>query len=317
MAKRKPYRFPLYVLIRLFAALIYIMPRTWAMVTARCLGCLAYYGIRRQREMALDNLKRAFAGEKSDHEIRDIAKRVFEHLAMTAAEVLQFPKLDFEKASKLIDLGDAFQVYDDILREGKGLISVTAHLGNWELLAGIFGLKGYQGGVLARRIYYEPYNRWIVGLRNSVKVPTIYRDRSSRQILDILSRNQIVGMLPDQDIDSLKGVFVDFFNRPAFTPEAPVKMALASGAPIVPNFLVRQPDGRYRWVMGEIIRPSVQTTREDAIREGTERWMHQFEKIIQKHPEQWGWMHNRWKTGKWKREEIRRRSASVAKAEVA
>ena len=296
MAKKKPYRFILYLLVRAGAWLVYALPRSAALVLGRFFGQLAYYGVSRHRKRTLDNLRRVFGKGKSEAEIRSLAKQVFEHLAMTSVEVLQFPKLDPEKAAKLADAEEAFRVYDELLREGKGVISVTAHIGNWELLAGIVCMKGYQGGVIARRIYYEPYNEWIVRLRKSIKVSTIYRDQSSREILEILKRNEIVGILPDQDIDSLSGIFVNFFGRPAYTPVGPVKLALVGGAPIVSNFLIRKSDGRYRLVVGEVIRPMVKTTREAAVREATEQWMQSFEKVIREYPEQWAWMHNRWKT---------------------
>ena len=150
--------------------------------------------------------------------------------------------------------------------------------------------------MVGRRIYYEPYNRWIVNLRQAVGLRTVYRSESARKILQVLSRNEAVGLLPDQDIDSLRGVFVDFFGRPAYTPVAPVRLALASGAPIVANFLIREPGDRYRFVAGGVIRPVIETTREEAEKKYTAEWMQGFEKIIRQYPGQWAWMHPRWKT---------------------
>ena len=268
------------------------------MAMARRFGGIAFTLVVRQREKTLTHLRLAFANEKSEEEIRGIAREVFENLAMTMAELLQFPKLSREKVEKLVDAGGAYEIYNRLLAEGNGLISVTAHIGNWELLAGIFGLRGHSGAVLARRIYYEPYNRWIVGLRQSLKVPTIYRDDSSRDILKRLARNEIIGLLPDQDIDSLKGVFVPFFGRLAYTPVAPVRLAMTSGAPILPNFLVRQKDGRYKLVAGQVLRvpDTMGLGREEASRKMTEDWMRQFENVIRMYPGQWAWMHNRWRT---------------------
>jgi KDO2-lipid IV(A) lauroyltransferase len=313
MAKKKPYRFLLYLVYRIGAFLVYLLPRSLAIGLARWTGKLAYVIVARQRNKALENLRFAFGQEKSEAEIRVLARRVFEHLAMTAAEVLQFPKLSREKINRLVDAEKAFQTYNTLLREGKGLISVTAHIGNWELLAGIFGANGYPGAVLARRIYYEPLNDWIVSLRQAVGVPTIDRDRSGREILKRLRANEVIGLLPDQDIASVKGIFVDFLGRPAYTPVAPVRLALASGAPLLPNFLIWGEGGRYRLILGEAIRPKITTTQEEAVREYTEKWMKSFEKVIREYPDQWAWMHPRWKSqpeaemerevGLWMREE--------------
>lgn len=298
MAKKKPYRFPLYLLARTAAWIFSLLPRTAALYAAKMLGGLSFSFVARQREKALAHLRMIFAKEKTEAEIQSIARQVFENMAMTSAELLQFPKMNAEKAAEITDSAEAVKIYDKLLALGKGLISMTAHIGNWELLAGIFGLKGYKGLVLARKIYYEPYNNWIVGLRNAVKVPTLYRDDSSREILKRLAAGEIVGLLPDQDIDSLKGVFVPFFGKPAYTPVAPVRIALSTGAPMLPNFLIRQDVTRYKLVVGQpIFTESYKNIgREEAVQKMTENWMSQFEKVIREYPGQWAWMHNRWKT---------------------
>ncbi len=296
MAKKKPYRYILYLACRAAAGIFYLLPRECALGLARILARLGYLVISRQRTKTLRHLDLAFGKEKTRAQKEAVARKVFEHSAMTAAEVLQFPKLNAKKIEKIVDLGNALEVYRSLLSEGRGLISITAHIGNWELLAGVFGLLGFRGAVLARRIYYEPYNQWIVGLRQSLHVPTLYRDQSSKEILKRLARSEIIGLLPDQDVESLKGIFVPFFGRPAYTPVAPVRLALASQSPMICNFLIRKPDGSYRMILGDVIRPAVQSSREEAIEKYTTQWMANFEKVIREYPEQWAWMHNRWKT---------------------
>lgn len=296
MAKKKPYRFLLYAVARGGAAVLAVLPRSILIALAKGMGRVAFFLVGRQRRRTVEHLKQAFQTERSEMEIRQIGIRVFENLSQTAAELLLFKKFRRQGFENLIVAGKAFEVYDELLKEGRGLISMTAHLGNWELLAGLFGAKGYKGAVLARRIYYEPYNRWVVGLRECLNVQTIYRDQSSREILSRLKRNEIIGLLPDQDIDSLKGLFVPYFGRPAYTPIAPARLALASGAPLVTNFMIRKPDGRYEWVLGDVLRVPDQVSKEEAIEKLTYQWMQSFEAMIRKYPEQWAWMHNRWKT---------------------
>jgi len=296
MAKKKFYRPWLYFLERILAAVIFILPRGLALSLGRFLGRLLYRIVKRQREKILRNLRYAYGPDISDSKLRLIAPLVLENMAQTVIDVIQFPKLNLKKVKQFIDAGKVFEVYDSVLKEGKGVISMTAHLGNWELLAGVMGLNGFRGAVVAREIYYEAYNRWIVQLRKSLNVQTVYRKGGIRGILKVLRKNEIIGLLPDQDIDSLKGIYVPFFGKPAYTSIAPIKLSLVSGAPIVTNFLVREPGNRYRIILGEIIRPKVTVSEEEAIVEYTKAWMYQFEKIIRQHPEQWGWMHNRWKT---------------------
>ncbi|HOW58481.1 MAG TPA: lysophospholipid acyltransferase family protein [Candidatus Omnitrophota bacterium] len=296
MAKHKPYRYPLYLLTRLGAFLLLMLPRAFALALANGIGYLGYVFVARQREKILKNLQFAYGETKSFKEIKEIGCRVMGHMLQTAVDFLRFARLSREKAAQFVEVGEAYALCKDILQEGKGLIIMTAHMGNWELLAGMFGLQGFQGAVVGRRIYYEPYNQWIVGLRASVGVQTIYSHEAVRKIRDHLRRNEIVGILPDQDIDNIKGIFVDFFGKPAYTPMAPVKFALATGTPILPAFLVRLKGNRYRLLLGQLIRPKIDGDREAAIRKYTEAWMASFEEVIRQYPDQWGWMHDRWKT---------------------
>lgn len=295
MAKKKAYRYPLYLLARLAAAIFGLLPRAWALAVAAWAGRMAYTLVARQRDLTLANLRFAFAGEKSEQEIRAIARGVFENLAMNLAELLQLRKIDPKNPGSLVEGMDGLETYGPLLKQGRGVVSITGHIGNWEMLGG-FLFTRWPGAVLGRRIYYEPYNRWIVDLRKSVNVDTIYRDESSREILKRLAKNNVVGLVPDQDIDSIRGIFVKFFGRQAHTPVAPARVAISAEAPIVPIFLVRKNRTQYRLIIGEVITPSGSAPRDEEVRRITEDWMGQFEKMVRAYPEQWAWMHNRWKT---------------------
>jgi Kdo2-lipid IVA lauroyltransferase/acyltransferase len=297
MAKQKFYRYPLYLLARLGAGLLLALPRSWALALANGIGHLGYGLVSRQRTKILENLKFAYGDTKSSEELETIGRGVMGHMLQTAVDFLRFATLSRDQAASFVEAGEAYSFCKDILQEGKGLIIMTAHFGNWELLAGIFGLQGFRGAVVGRRIYYEPYNRWIVGLRSSVGIETIYQDQAVRQIHHHLKAGEIVGLLPDQDMDRVRGVFVDFFGKPAHTSVAPVKFAMASGAPILPAFMVRMPGNRYKLVLGTLMRPKIEGgDRAASVRKYTEAWMKSFEEVIRQYPEQWGWMHDRWKT---------------------
>jgi KDO2-lipid IV(A) lauroyltransferase len=297
MAKRKFYRYPLYLLTRLGAGLLLALPRSWSLALARGIGFLGYGLVSRQRTKILENLKFAYGDTKSAQELEGVGKQVMGHMLQTAVDFLRFATLSRDQAASFVEAGDAHSFCKDILQEGRGLIIMTAHMGNWELLAGSFCLQGFKGAVVGRRIYYEPYNRWIVGLRSAVRVRTIYQDEAVRQVHATLRAGEIVGLLPDQDRDNVRGIFVDFFGRPAYTSVAPVKFAMASGAPILPAFMVRLPGNRYKLILGNLMRPKIEDgDRTASIRRYTEAWMKDFEEVIRRYPEQWGWMHDRWKT---------------------
>ena len=297
MAKRRFYRYPLYLLARLGAGLLLVLPRSWALAFADWVGFLGYWLVSRQRTKILENLKLVYGDTKSPKELETIGRQVLGHMLRTAVDFLRFATLSRDKVASFVEVGDAYSLCKDILQEGKGLIIMTAHLGNWELLAGSFCLQGFKGAVIGRRIYYEPYNRWIVGLRNAVSVRTIYQDEAVRQTHATLKAGEIVGLLPDQDRDSVRGIFVDFLGKPAYTSVAPVKFAMASGAPILPAFMVRMPGNRYKLLLGHLLRPKIEGgDRTASIQKYTEAWMKDFEAVIRCYPEQWGWMHDRWKT---------------------
>ena len=130
MAKKKPYRFVLYGVARAAAAVLCWLPRRVALWLARGAGRLSYGLVGRQRKKILENLRKAYGTQKSESEIRELARKVLGHAAETAMEVLQFPKLTRAKVESFVEMGEAFRLYESLLSEGKGLISITAHLGN-------------------------------------------------------------------------------------------------------------------------------------------------------------------------------------------
>jgi KDO2-lipid IV(A) lauroyltransferase len=297
MAKYKPYRYPLYLLTRLAVGLLLLFPRRLSLALANGVGYLGYRLVPSQRTQILENLKLAYGNTKSPQELDRIGRQVMGHMLRTAMDFLLFSRLSPAKAAAVVETGEAFSFCKDILQEGNGLIIMTAHMGNWELLAGIFCLHGFPGAVIGRRIYYEPYNQWIVGLRKAVGVETIYQDEAVRQVHKRLKAGEIVGLLPDQDRDNVRGIFVDFFGVPAYTTVAPVKFAMTLGAPILPAFMIRTPGEGYKLLLGKLIRPKIENgDRAASIRKYTESWMKDFEAMIRQYPEQWGWMHDRWKT---------------------
>ncbi len=297
MAKHRWYRYPLYLVFRGLAAALGILPRRVLLILSFGIAEIAYWVVTRQRRMMLENLRSVYGREKSEAEIRKMARGVFRTAALNGADILGFHKLTGEKIRKFCDIEEMLRVYNQLLAEGKGVLSITAHLGNWEFLAAAVFMNGIPGGVVGRKIYFEPYNDWIAAIRKSVNTDTLFRENAVRGVLRRLAAGEVIGILPDQDIDSLSGIFVNYFGRPAHTPDSPVRIAMKTGAPMLINFLVHESWDRYRWVNGGVIRPSESKDRSDAaVRRYTEAMAAAFEVAIRKYPEQWMWMHNRWKT---------------------
>lgn len=295
MAKSKPYRFLLYLGLELLRWLVLLFPRKVNYAIAAALGVTSYRILPKERAKIRKHLEEAFGKEKRPSEFHQVGERAFINLAKSAIDVLCFPKLTRERMERLVRLEEGTGKLDRVLARGKGAIILTGHIGNWELLASYFRFFGYPGCLVGRRIYYEPYNRVLVSLRKSALVTTVYRDESPRKVLAELKANHVVGMSADQDIDNLEGVFVSFFGKPAWTPTGPAKVALASGAAIVPAFMIHEKD-YYRLFIEDPIWPVKNESKEEAIRLMTEAWSQVVEHYVRLYPDQWVWMHNRWKT---------------------
>ncbi len=297
MSKNRPYRYPLYLLLRLLQGMSLVLPRLFMLGFAKVAGKMAWRILPKERRRVFQHLELAFGDSKTQKEFNRIGEAVFQNLGKTAVDTLRMPKLK----KKILQSGfvfcdpSTFKKMDQAHEAGNGIIILTGHIGNWELVALFMMSHGYPSGAIVRRIYYEPFNRVLESVRRSTGVQVIYRDESPKAILTLLKNNQTVGILPDQDVDSVDGIFVPFFGKLAYTPTAPAKLSLASRAPILPMFMLR--DGlKYRFVADELIWPELELSREEAVIKMTKQWSASVESIVRQFPEQWVWMHRRWKT---------------------
>ena len=291
--KIKTRRYYLYYLAALGGFFIAILPLKIGLFLANIAGKIAFSLVAKQRNKTIENLRSAF-GEKKDAEIKKIAEDVFINLCKNAVEIINFYKLTPKNLGMWITAEGAEKVKRAHAR-GKGLIVLAAHFGNWELMSVWFSFNGYPSTAIARRLYFDRYESFINKVRASKGINVIYRDGSVKEVLKRLRNNEAIGILADQDVDSIDGVFVNFFGKPAYTPKAPVALALASGAPLLPCFLLRQ-NGSHRLVIEDPVEIEEKSTKEETIRFNTEKWSRMVESYIKEYPGKWVWMHRRWKT---------------------
>lgn len=289
-------RYYLYYLGRALAFVFYIIPLKIGLHIGKMAGRIAFWTLSPYRKIALDNLRLAFGKEKTENEIRSIARKVFENLGKNAVELVNFPKINERNFRKFVTLENR-HVLDKAFAKGKGVIIITAHFGNWELLAAGFRLEGYPGVTIGRKIYFYKYDQYLNYLRKTHDVNVIYRDDSPRKMLKVLKDNKILGIVADQDVDSVEGVFVDFFGRPAYTPVGPAALAAVTGAALVPALILRK-NGHHSLIVEEPVELINTGDKEKDLVENTKRWSLVIESYIRKYPEQWVWMHRRWKTKK-------------------
>ncbi len=288
-------------------ALLGALPAGARLSAGEALGSLVFRLAGRERRRALDSLSKAFGSEKPLEELERIARASFRNLGRSAAELCGLWHAKPEEVLAVFEPGDAREKIDRLLAGGRGLVAATAHLDNWELLAAWTAAAGYPATVVARRIYFEKYDRLVVGLRRRFGVEVIYQDESPRKLLRALRDGHMLGLLADQDVRRLDGAFVPFLGRPAFTPTGPVSLALAARAPLALIHTVRVGRDRHRVEVSEPIEFD-RSEKRRALLEGTRAWSALLEAAIRRWPEQWVWMHRRWRTTLSDRPEAARRS---------
>ena len=294
MKRPRPYRWFLYGCFVIARILLPLLPLRVSQWLGRNLGRVAFWCLKSQRELTLQHLRLALGDAVTAVEQHHVARRAFEHLGMNGLEWLACPKLNRTTATRWIAI-DGMERVEHALARGNGIIFISAHFGNWELLAAYFGLLGFRGGVVARRLRYPEYESWLIRARAANGVETFVRDTNFKELVRRLKNNQCIGIMPDQDVDSVEGVHVEFFGRPTYTPTGPAALALLTGAAMLPAFIVRE-DSRFRILIDEEIpvRPTGDRARD--MQDITQAWSRVTERYIRQFPDHWVWMHRRWKT---------------------
>ncbi|MFC1488655.1 lysophospholipid acyltransferase family protein [Thermodesulfobacteriota bacterium] len=274
--------------------LLGLIPKKWAVRSGNFIGQVLFLTAEKHREIALSNLTQAFGLEKSSYETRMLAKRVFQNLGQILFEIGWFLRLkpkDFHQYFHIRGLHNLKAAFE----KGKGVLGLTAHVGNWELMPVLPVMTGYPANTLYRPLDFSPLNHFFIKSRSRFGMKMIPNTRSALSILRHLKKGQAVIMLMDQNVDWYEGVFVDFFGKRACTNKGMAFLALRTRTPVVPVFLVREGKGFVAEFGPEI--PLMET---GDLTKDVEETTRQFNKIIEdfiyRYPEQWFWVHQRWKT---------------------
>jgi Kdo2-lipid IVA lauroyltransferase/acyltransferase len=293
--KKKFIRYLIYISTKIFSRLVLILPYKFAVSLGGFLGLISAKVLKHARKKTITNLSYAFP-EKSIEELNKITDNVFISFGKDLFEFLLSYKLSNKDLSKLIEIEGKHYI-DEALKRNKGVIVYTAHLGNWEFLAMYLTLLGYPLHVIAKKLYDDRLNDLLVDYRARQGVKTILRTESTKEILKVLKENEILGMLIDQDT-KVKGCFVNFFNRPAYTPSNMAALALKYDSSVIPLFIRRINNSKHVLT----VQKPVELVRTDNLEKDIETNTANFTKIIEntikEYPEQWVWVHDRWKTKK-------------------
>ncbi len=269
------------------------LPRGVGLRVFSAMGSAASRLFPRDRDRALENLR--FAFPEMPEPIRNaMASAVFKTLGKNFFEFLNLEGSSDERLSNLVERVEGQPYLDEAMGVGKGLIAVTGHIGCFELLAGYFARRGYRLNVVGRELWEKRLNERLLRIRESMGYRTIDRDSGGKEILRALRERQVVAVLIDQHT-RVSGIYVPFFNRPAHTPVGVAKLALATGAPILPMAIYMRRGGRHEIRILPQIGVPEGGDKDGQIAELTRRCSLAVEELVRYDPTQWVWFHNRWR----------------------
>lgn len=294
-----------------FFRLLFYIIRLFGFQTVQRLGGafgnFVYSVIGFRKKLVMDNLRNAFP-EKREQEIDAIAKGSYRNLFTAFFEILYLDKLTADEIRRSVSFPDAGKI-QELLKQGKGLIILTGHFGNWELCALTVPVIVPQKYTVVVQKQRNPHvNDFMTYMRSRFGSKLVVMEKAFRESLRALSNNEAVALIADQSGPE-SGIYSNFFGRPASTHQGPAVFQLRSGAPMIMVMLIREGAGKFRIDLEEIDTKNLQGTDEEKMNEITQRHVSMLEKFVRQYPEHWLWMHKRWK-----HTETYRKKQSIMKA---
>ena len=278
-----------------FIKVLGLMPRSLSRAFAIGLAqivCLLHF---RLRQVGMRNLAMVFP-EKSEVERTRILRGVFTSMGRQLAELCQFPKYTPENVDEVV-VYDGLENYEQAHARGKGVLFLTAHFGAWELSAFAHSLHGHWLHIVMRPMDNEFLDRWLQRYRTMHGNKTVAKDDFVRGLLAAMKAGETVGILMDTNMTPPQGVFVDFFGIPACTASGLARIALRTDAAVVPGFTIWDPAlQKYRLRFDPALALIRTGDLEADIAANTQTFTKVIEDYVRRYPEQWLWVHRRWKT---------------------
>ena len=283
------------IAIKVLLFAIRLVPRKVSMSVMGGLGALVFMLSKKERDKAISNLNIAYGQEKSQDEIKAMAREVFVNLGKSGAEfAIKMGQNNPEQFFENLEVKGREHLQEALNKE-KGILALVNHMGCWEGTALALPMLGIPTYAIGKKLGNEQLNTLLFESRGKKGVKTLARGTSYKTMLRVLKEKNLVGILIDQDTN-VRGVFVDFYGKPAFTPIGGAMLAMDSGAPVLPMFYIKKDDDTYEFIIDEEIPLVVTGNRRKDMEENTRLFHAVIEKYIKKYPTQWVWFHNRWKT---------------------
>ncbi len=272
-----------------------VVQRTTAMKLMQHLGWLGFYLVKSERIKTISNLTKIYGTTKNEQEIFQMGRQIFSNLGKYMADAFMMSRFSAKNIDNYVT-AQGIENLNQALKLGQGVIALTGHIGNWEMMGAYLALKGYPVNVVGAPIYDPRLDELVVKNREQSGMKYIARGDATRQIIRVLRQNEIIGILIDQDTKKVDGVFVDFLGYPAYTPVGPVILAMKTKAAIVPMAVNLKKNGKH---LITIKKPLVLKFTKDIANDriyNTQLCNDALSDFIKQQPTQWVWMHERWKT---------------------
>lgn len=285
----------LYYFVRFLIFFSNLLPRKVWLAFCGWLGKLAYSFSPKPRERTIYHLGLAYSGKKSTREILELSKQVFVMLGKNAGDILRSLKVRSLADLEKFLVTEGLENYERAHAKGKGVMFLTSHLGAFDLQVTNMALRGLSPNIIGTALKDERLNELLFEYRNAFGAIAIERGKESVRLFKVLKSGGSIAILIDQDT-KVKSRFVDFFGMKAATPIGATVLALRTGCAVVPTYIYLGNDGKqHMHILPEI--PLVITGDEETdLVVNTQNFTNVTEQIVREHPEQWVWMHERWKT---------------------
>ena len=286
-------RYAGYYFLRLSSFVVNALGEKKANKFGVAIGRIFYKRNKKYGQVAIKNLKFIYP-EKSDEEIEHMALETLENFGKGATEFLRLPNIKDEELLRRTHLDErGIDILKQAYDKGKGVILLTAHFGNWEMMSARYNHEGFIVDAIARDPELKKTAEFMHRTREKKTLRKMYPNKNILPVMRALRQGRGIGILPDQH--DMHGVVIDFLGRKARMAIGPAVLALKSGAAVVPTFALRNPDDTFELIIFDAIE-AVPTGDNDAdIQRLTQQFADIISGIIEKYPTQWLWFHDRWR----------------------
>ena len=271
------------------------IPFRIAQEIGKMIGLFAYFIPNYRKTVAYENIRASFGNDLNAADARKLLRKVYMHFSQMLFEIPHILRLNAGNLNRyMIIQGE--ENLRQALRKGKGVLFLTAHLGNWEFMSAVGSLYFGNTVLVPRRSDSASVDRVVNELRTRFGAEIIRPQRAMRPLIMALKRNKMLGIFLDQNVDWYEGVFIPFFGRWACTNKGLALIARKTGTPVIPVFTARERNGRHRLIFEKEIELRKTKDKIRDVEDNTALFTATIERYVRKYPDQWLWFHRRWKT---------------------